>query len=371
MSQVLRVKQQYSDPAYESELLAIKTNLRSRVALLAQEHAEQNIPADVVSYQMLIHSVIETEVQQALHMNESTHLPIAGMVVAKKVHDAAEAAVRQKSAAITDKKHKLSVVECELGRKKVNPWKRIFRWMVHSGLVVIAVGEGVLSYTAFRYAQFSAIAALFAAFAVIAVVGFGTFFAADYIAKARTREWKIVRFILAVCPYAGLFYYIGRLRANALNSQSYLPLQEAVGNIAKICWCDLAILSFCLFLLPLILTIWIWQSPEEKQQEFEHFDRKKQAENLASEIHELCVEKTTIQANANQQAAAALHRYEYAKAVEADLVVYARQMQQVYVELNIRHRPDKQVPAFFSNLPAFNFQLFFDPLNQSNNETVS
>lgn len=358
------------DPIVDQKIRSFKSDLRSKITLQAQEHAAFNQPQDITSYKMLVQAAIENDIQQMLHLNETSFLPVAGMVVAKKAMDDAELTIREKNAAITDSKLNLSVIQNNIDRETINPWKRIFRIVVHTALAIVAIGEGTLSYSAFRMANFSTVTSVFAAFAVAAVVGFGTLLVADYVSKARSKGWKVLRCLVAVLPFAGLFYFTGKLRAQALSSQISLPLHEAPGSLANICWCDLAILSFVLFLLPLFLSIWIWRSKEEKQREFEIAEQRKNAEFLGTKINTLERERAAIQFKANEQAAKALHTYEYARSIENDLIVFARQMQQAYMETNIRYRPDKQVPLFYSDLPAFNFQLFFHPLNETNNETA-
>lgn len=359
------------DPIVDQKIRSFKSELRSRITLLAQEHAMQNQPQDTTSYKMLVHSAIENDIQQMLHLNENTFLPVAGMFVAKKALDAAEMMVREKNGIIADSKLQLSTIENGLIGSTINPWKRIFRIIVHAALVIVAIGEGTLSYSAFRMAHFSTVASDFAAFAVAVLVGFGTLFVADFVSKARSWDWKVLRFLLAATPFAGLFYITGKLRANALSSQIAIPMTQTQSNWSGVCWCDFAMLSFVLFLLPLFLSIWIWRSKDEKQREFEIAEQRKNAESLKDKINNLEREKANIQFKANEQAAKALHTYEYARSVEKDMIVFAKQMQQAYLDANIRHRPDKQVPLFYSYLPAFNFQLFFHPLNETNNETAS
>ncbi len=372
MTQISTTIVRYTDRNHDDRIAKIKRDLRSHVELLAVEHAMDGLPKYEDDYVGLTHSNIETTIRGALAFNQAAYQPISGMVIARNVSEKTAIALRERNAVLTSKKFKHASLKSDILGLQQHEQRSAFRFVVHAVLLLTAAADGMFAFSAFRYALFTPIQSFSVATAVSLTVGFGALYIAHFVSNAESSFWKVFRFLLGLIPFAWIFFYTGHLRANAMNHVSVMPgsAQPLVASM-KVCGVDLALLSFSMFVIALLLCIWVHRSKEETDREFDYMQKKKSGEALDQEITELSAEISRIEAESANTINTALHSFEYAKSVEDDLINYAKYLQEVYKEINRRHRTDGLVPVFYARLPQFNFTRFFNPQNQSHNEPAN
>ena len=353
----------YSDPEQETVIQQLKDELLVNMETQARHHGGRNIPVHIDEYRAYVFNAIETQVQVALDFNQQRHLPISGMVMAKKIQSDAIITEAKLQASLLDEEQRFKNLEQEIGRHTVDALQKYWRSFVHCILALIALSEGCMAYPAFRFASFPKTAAVAASFGIVAAVALGAIYLADFIQQAKTEGLRYFRYALVIIIYFTGFYFLGEFRANTINNAPDLNMVSGAGQYfpaPSVCGCAIAVVSFLLFWLALFLCLRIWRSKKERDQEH-LLERKVAAKETADiKIGRLRNELQNLQFSTNEQVAQALARFEYAMSVENDLIGFARLAADRYKDCNLRHRTDGLCPDFYSFPPPFNFKIFFN-----------
>lgn len=347
----------------DARTIELEKELLTHSAILGKQNGIQNKPEIVDELKAYNMNYVESKVQAAMNENEQEHLPISGMVVAKKIQTDAKEEISKLGATLADDEHKLWPLEER--KKGVAPdlAKRKIRWWINAGTGVIAITDGYFAYEALRAAPIAKIPSLISAIGIAAAIGFSVHILAGFILKAKTKLQKLARYCLVLIPAFIGFYVIGNIRAKAYNGIVNLNSQIAGGSeqvITPVSGLDITIISFLLFLAALLFSMRYYKSKEERLQEQEYDRVCREIEELKSKMESTRKKIEEIKEEANLKSAEALARYEYALATERRLISLARQAMEVYKDSNLRYRTDGICPVFFSNPPTFNFQTFFD-----------
>lgn len=359
----------FTDFEHESVIQRLKGDLLVNIELQAKHHGARNIPFHIDEYRAHVFNAIETRVQVAIDSNQQRHLPISGMLIAKKIQDEATAKEASIQASLLDEEHQFKALQREIDRINLYGPSKYWRAFLHCILVLIAVSEGAMSYPAFRYAGFSTLAALAASFGVVAAVGVGAFFVSGYIRSSRNESIQHLRYALALGAYFTGFYFLGQLRADAINNAPKIDFASENAGIPvpsiSVCGCAIAAVSFLLFWLALFLCLRIWRNKRETDQERDYYKKVARKEEAGAAIELLRGELQALRTTTNEQVGMALARFEYALSVENDLIGFARIAADRYKECNLRYRTDGLCPHFYSFPPQFQFNRFF---NNSQNQ---
>ena len=129
---------------------------------------------------------------------------------------------------------------------------------------------------------------------------------------------------------------------------------------AKSSGSKIAIVSFLLYCIGLAISVRYAKTKEEKEAEKAYDKVCREYDELKAKINATETAIKTLRAETAQKVQTALATYEYALAREKQLETIAKKSLETYASSNLRYRTDGKCPAFFSTLPAFTFNTFFN-----------
>ncbi len=363
----IKITQRFNDKEQEKFLAQHKEELIEYAVTRGEQHGIDNKPASVAEFRALIFNNIETNVQAAIDDNQRRHLLLSGMIRARQIRQVAQ----EKTAALRAKLNDLTnTIRLLLNEKKqLTPdLERMQRrkW-TYWGAWFVAAGEGYFAFEALRYATMPPLPAIFTSICIAIIIGFGIDVAAGWIKKAKNRIQRIIRYSIVYIPAITGFYALGYLRAEGYNA--VFNLKKGVGNInipttGHVSDWNITILSFLLFVAALAFSIKYHKTDKERELEQKYNLKCNEIAEVEAERQAILQEIRDIEAQADAQEKEALERFEYALSNENRLQTLAKEVLEKYKDKNMRFRPDKACPDFFSNPPEFNFRLFFDVIKQ-------
>ncbi len=347
----------YVNPVLESKIEKLESELTTFAEVQGRQNGIENMPQTEDEFKILALNKIESQVKHCIEeLNADTQVS-TGMVLAQKIDQDAK-----------DKKQPLTgnLNDCEHDSRKFEEQKRllrpttkeqIMRWVVNTGLFLIALAEGFFAFEATRNSGLSFKLSLVSFFAVFITVGLVTHVVVSYIKRLQKRVHKILALIGVSCIAFIGFYFLGTLRADAYGAVQSMDLSVTDHKpfTTGISGFKLTIISFILFEAGLFLSYFYGKSQAqiERDKQYDSACRsfsacKKKMKKLSSQIQE--IEKAT-----HQETESALLKYEYILYTKKRLTAMANHIAQKYIETNIRHRADRSIPIFFTHPAKFNF----------------
>lgn len=365
----------FSDPETEAIIQKTKDELTTTCELQGVQDAKTNKPKTTAEHQALILNLIQVKIQTILDYLKKKFLPISGLAAAKLIQAEAEKKITELTSAIHDTEHKLIEVKKEAESLMRNP-KLIetTKWVL-IGLGFIAITEGFLSYSPFRYAHFPVIASIIASIAVAVAVYLGAHYSGGYIKAAKNKVQTIIRYFICMVPTVIFFSVLAGLRAGMYNHNSNVQVgsdhvsSHSTGSTSAI---GIALISIILYFLGLFLSAKFYRTDEEAKKDHRYVELMEEAQLLEGGIKEKEDQIVIINYEKVAKMDQAMNVYEFAMHLEKQLVNYADEIAEHYKQKNMRFRTDG-IPAFFSHKPVFNFQVFFsgNKNNSSNNNNFN
>ena len=355
---------------FGQDIKEFQSEILSYAETQGRHNANQNKPNTLEEFKAFIFNHIGIKTNEQLHKNQQHYLPVAGMVVAKKIQTEANQKYSELTGIVNECEHK--IIEVEKRKKELTPDLKQRKKNMISKIVVALIGlaEGYLIYEALRRSGFHILAALITSIGLAAGIAFLTHVVAQYIKSATAKRQHIIRTSLVLIPALILFLVLGNIRADAYNSASELKNQTSglvPTHTSNSSGWKIALVSFFLYCIGLAISVWYAKTKEEKEQERAYDKVCLEFNELQGKINNFKGIIESIENDAKQKVHSALATYEYALSREKQLQSIAHKALETYASNNLRHRTDGKCPIFFSTLPAFSFVTFFDNVKIKNN----
>lgn len=348
---VVKQKQAYSGREYNEKK---KDELLIYVQTLAKQHGLQGKPFSYSELLLAPIKKIESVVQGWIDENQISYLPFSKIHNAQKLQVEAKCVADEKQAYSDNAEYEEVLIKRLVEERSYLGRKKLIVKLVSIGLWVVSLLEGVFSYDAWRNIHLSIFASFLASAVVTFSVGVGTHVSADYINNAKTKLQFRIRLLLVNVPFIIGFSLLGILRAGAIN---YMPKYSKVivPNTSPVI---LATISYLLFVLALLISVYYWLSPEEEMQIAKYSQHKKKLTSIKKERALALVQKETVLKKSSKQYIEATQNYEEARAEEQQLISYAYQLFAEYLEINARFRQNS-MPEFMLAEHQFSFKTYF------------
>ena len=354
---------QYVTPDLGDDVKEFQDGLLGYCETEGKHNAQKNQPNTLDELNAFIKNHIEIKTQEQIHQNQQRFLPICGMVIAKKIQAESDQKCKELNGVLSDFEHKIKPVE-KL-KKDLTPDlnQRKKRRLSHLVVTLIGLAEGYLIYEALRRSGFPILPAFFTALGMAVGIAFATHVLAEYIKKSQTKRQLIFRTCVVLIPALIFFFAIGNIRADAYNSIDQLKQQTGGAMLPqppKSSGSKIAIVSFLLYCIGLAISVRYAKTKEEKEAEKAYDKVCREYDELKAKINATEAAIKTLRAETAQKVQTALATYEYALAREKQLETIAKKSLETYASSNLRYRTDGKCPAFFSTLPTFTFNTFFN-----------
>ncbi|MBK7764401.1 MAG: hypothetical protein IPI46_13825 [Bacteroidetes bacterium] len=347
----------YTNPELEAKIEKTELGLSTFAEVQGKQNGIDNIPNTEEEYKTLVLNKIEAELKHTIEEANATNLAGSGMILAQKLDTESKDRIQPLVGKQNDLEHQIKSLESK--KKELHPSRKenIWQWAVIIGLTLIAISEGYFAYEALRNSGMSFLLSLVSFFAVAITVGLVTHVVVSYIKRMDIRVHKICAMIaVSVIAFIG-FYFLGTLRADG-----YQIVQDMNLSVAKhkhfttgISGIKLTIISFILFEAGLLLAYFFGKTKEEHEKDKAYGKICNELRHCNKKSKVLGLEIKAIKKESSEEIKVALMKYEYIAYTRKRLNAVAVNIAQKYIETNIRYRTDKQIPAFFSYPPTFNF----------------
>lgn len=364
----------FSNPIQEKRLARYESELTNLCMVQGKYTGAMTKPDTEPEYHIYIVNQVETTAQAELDFNHQSNTPVSGVIVANKEQQQAKEKIKPVAASLVQDEQKSKNLDNQKKECTPNFLKMIVRVCAYIALAAIATAEGYFANDGFRAAGLSVNASAVAAIGIAALVGFGSHIAGGYIQRAESMLEKLKIYCFALIPAFIGFYYLGHLRAFSYNDAAQLKAHLSIFQIMPqytVSGWGITIISFLMFFAALIISVRFHKTKEESLRDEEYKRTCREIKQLKREMSEKEQFVSATQTEANKKSAEALVRYEYAIAVEKRILGIAKKALTVFVDTNLKYRPDGRVPEFFSTLPELHVLLFFDNVKTSTNENMA
>lgn len=360
------IRKRFRDSEQEEYLKQLKYQLITYAELKGKEDGEKNLPVHQNQYMVNIHNHIQIHLQQGIDNNHERHQPVSGIISANQLQKTTDEIVHEITNSLNNDQFTLATLQGEairIGKPLMPKWFKRFENLVAGAFGVF---EAIIVYDSLA-GRLTSVALWAATIASILIGSIGIHVAAGYIRKANNSEQYKVRYALILCVGLMVSLALGFSRARMYNDHVNLGLQTndiSLNESTNVSGWTLAVISFAAFTVALGLAVRYWRTKEDMKREKEYYDKCDEIFQLNRDLQEKETRIHTIKNTSQEQFAEALSRFEFALAQEKDIISFANQVRQTYIERNVRFRTDGILPAFFINPPQFLFKTFFDHLKK-------
>lgn len=262
----------------ELPLSASLENLREEFELQAKQEGQRRFPVTEQEYRAAVHLPVQNAVQQLISRNQKKYLPVSGMVYMKFIETETDKKVRLISNAINDDEDEIRKLKALLRQLAKYRRYRFISRVLTAGLVIMSLGEGIVSYQAFRNASLNPMASVVALITVALAVGFGAHLSGVFIRKAKTTRKQFLRLVLVYSPAILLFYFIAVLRASVYNRATHFAHSAddmVVTGGSNVSPLAIMVISAVLYLVAVVASAMLVPTEEQLLMEQEYQDARK------------------------------------------------------------------------------------------------
>lgn len=363
--QNLSTRPRYTDPVAEAQYKEAQDSLLSLAETQARADGSNNLPANNESdYRTRFANGVFSAIQQCLDEYALRAQNVSGVMLAKKIEEAAQQKVRLLRAALSEEQTRFNTLLREMERIKPDQAFNLIRFLVAAGLLIIACSEGVLAYPGYRAAALPTYGAIMVAGCVAIGVAIGAPLGAEYIRKASGRSQANIRTALLHAVAFAVFYFLSVLRLHQYNTAAlFVTDASEISAPAARADCTTAmaicITSFCLFSLALFACIRFDRPVAAASSRRAFKDKKKKADVLKASITQKESDIAEVESRCEAEQAEALASYEFAVGHQKRLIGLGEQALTLYGATNLRYRSDGLCPEFFTYPPRHAYTSVF------------
>lgn len=363
------MKNQIQKSEIRNPFQKIENELIAYAKLEGQQHALNNEPKTEHNFKATICNYIQSTIQREIDQSNHELTPISGRVNANQKANLTTIRIDELQRIKNDKVHesmrlKTMVDECSISKNEI--LKRNFARVV---LFLLAISEGYFIYQACIASTIAIIPSIIIGAAIALGIFLITGMIARYYKSAKTIIQLRIKIVSTMCLILLFFYIVGMLRVQGIANTMKLD-DELIGsssNSSGISAIMLAILSTCIFVAGLLITMKYQLSEEDKKNRRIYLESRKKLNLCRIEIAQIENEINHIAKESNEVSTNALVNYEEAVHREKMLIAISRKALQEYIQSNLRFRKDGITPLFFQHTPILEFNLF---VNNIKNTTI-
>jgi hypothetical protein len=348
---------------------AIKDSLLVFAETVGRENGLEDKPDSVDELHVFVGNKIKNTLQTALYKNSELYTPISGMVQATEIRKIGKEKKQKLDAELGDICLEKNLVDVQ--RKPLFPDKKLamIRKFIYALLVLLGVIEAVYAFNAFRSKGMDFLTSLSTGIGM-AIACLTTHFLAKWCKNAPQTLIRNFRIAVSfIVPFL-LFYSIALVRVDGYSAESQFKNLLPGNNPPPMSMSalDFFLISYVFYIIGFFLSYCFAKTTVEIEQEKEFNKLTEECNRLQSKENALKNQIREIEETTQQQSSDALENFEKAVATEQEIESIAPEVLQKYIEKNIRHRRNG-IPPFFSSIPPFKFEKFFDTLKSNNHET--
>jgi hypothetical protein len=305
----------YSNPLVESTLNTVTAELEDYVTIKAKSDSQKEADISEPAFRVTILDFIQAKIQQTIDSIRQNLLVASGLIKVREFEINTKKQCEQNKNEITDKK--LRTAELERRKAALKPDRKKMR--IRRGLFYVALFVGLadacLAFSSFRQASYSVIMALIASVAIFGVISISNLILVPLVKNAQGALQKRIRIGVILLVSFFFFFSIASLRATGINSDINVTVNASETpqqNVAISAW-PICLISYTLFSIVFLASLFFWQKQEEKMQEQEYKDIGTAITALQKEINELEKKTKIIETDIIRQKDEARELFDYYK----------------------------------------------------------
>jgi hypothetical protein len=355
-------------PEVESKISATEAELNAFAVAQAIEDAQSNEELTETRDHIIVLQPVFNQVQLGIYDTNAKVLPTANILSVKEIETKTNKEIDVISKQIKDQLLEKGKLVHRRNELPVNHKKRAWAKFLMPVAISAALCDLVLTYSNAR-GFFPWYFALILACAVGCLIAFGHIPISSWIHKSTKDHKKLLKAGL-VLILAGLFFWVlGNMRAQAVNSAVNIGIDSSTvttGSTYHIYGWAIALISFALFTVVLLFSVYTWTTKKEHEIERQYDILTNSIKNCDAEIEKLNRKKIEISTTAQKQKHEARRIFNYASSCIRRLKMIGDAAILKYRQTYIRYS-SKQVPHFFDKPISNKYDEGFNFFSTDNN----